>query len=64
MCDPRVQVQLTYIAAISLNLQIICKGEEVNIGLRQNLEVARSPCEAGDELDGLGSGIPELEEGR
>ena len=57
-------MQLTYIAAISLNLQIICKGEEVNIGLRQNLEVASSPCEAGDELDGLGSGIPELEEGR
>jgi hypothetical protein len=49
---------LTYITAIPLNLEIVCEGEEMNIGLRQDLEVASSPRKAGDELDGFGSGIP------
>ena len=53
---------VTYVAAISLYLQIICKGEKVDIGFRQDLEVAGPLRKAGDELDRLGPGASEFEE--
>lgn len=53
-----------YIAPISLELQFIGKSEEVQIGLRQDLEVAGPAGEIGDKLDRVGAGASELEEGR
>ena len=58
------RVDLTYIATISLHFQIVCEGEKVDIGFRQDLEVAGPLRKVGDELDRLGPGISELEKGR
>jgi hypothetical protein len=51
---------LTYVASIPLHFQVVGEGEEVEIGLRQALEVAGPPREVGDELHRLGAGVAEL----
>jgi hypothetical protein len=55
---------VTYISPIPLQFEIICQGEEVNVGLREDLEIASALREVGDELDRLGPRVSELQERR
>ena len=52
----------TYIAAISLHLQIICQGEEMQIRLREDLQVTRAARKVCDELDRFGTRGSQLQE--